>query len=159
MGVCTARPKNLPAAVALVALMASCTAGPVVPDAAFGTYIVQLTAPALVSYGGGIDGLAPTSPQTYGASGVDLTTPACQAYLAYLKKQQGQLITIMTGVLGRPVTPVHNYYYALDGFAVRLTSMEAAYVAQIQGVSSVHPDSAYRTLAPDEARPTNSPLD
>lgn len=116
-------------------------------------YIVQLTATPLVSYTGGVAGLAPTSPEACGTDTVDLNSPASQAYLAYLKSQQAELITAMQDALGRSIKPVYRYYSAMDGFSVRLTPAEAARVAKLPGVASVHSDQAYRTLVPDAVAP------
>lgn len=138
------------AAAGLIALLAGCAAQPAVPDASIRTYIVRLPAPPLASYAGGIEGLAPTSPSAAGTAGVDPRAPASLAYLAYLEKQQVQVIARMVDALGHPITPLYHYYYALDGFTVRLTPAEAARVAHLAGVAAVLPDTA---LAPDGSRP------
>ena len=157
MGSRMTRPAGLSAAVGVVALVAGCATGSVAPDVYTGSYIVELTAEPLVSYAGGIQGLAPTSPKASGTSNVDPAAPASQAYLVYLKKQQVELIAAMTKAFGRPVVPVYSYYYALDGFAVRLTAAEAARAAHLPGVSSVRPDKAYPTLRPDGPLPPTPP--
>lgn len=146
-------------AMVFAALVSGCMAGQTALDASAKNYIVQLTAAPLVSYAGGVEGLAPTSPQVSGASGVDLNTSPSQAYLGYLKKLQAKLIATMTDVLARPVTPIFSYYYAFDGFTVRLTPAEAARVTSIPGVSSVHPDRAYPALEPDRSLPAKPPGD
>jgi len=142
------------AMVGLASLLFGCMAGHTSTDVFTKSYIVQLTAAPLVSYAGGIVGLAPTSPQASSTSRVDINTPASQSYLAYLKMQQGKLIATMTDVLGRTVTPVYSYYYTLDGFVVRLTPAEAARIVTLPGVSSVHLDKARPVLAPDGTLPS-----
>lgn len=152
-------PMRIAAAVGLSILVSGCIASAAAPDASARCYIVELTAAPLVSYAGGVENLAPTRPRAPGAAGVDPSAPASQAYLRYLKEQQGKLIATMADILGRPVPPVYSYYYALDGFAVRLTSAEAARVAGIPGVSSVRVDKAYPVLAPDGPLPAKPPSD
>jgi hypothetical protein len=141
-----ARPSRF-AAAGLAALLAGCAPGPAVPDAPARDYIVRLAAAPLAYYAGGIEGLAPTRPARGGAP--DLKAPANLAYLAYLKQQQAQVIARMGDVLGHAVTPNYYYYYALDGFTVRLTPAEAKQVANLAGVAAVTLDSAYPTIAPD----------
>lgn len=136
-------------ATALVCLLLLWGCAPAKPDVPTLRYIVQLAPPPLVSYTGGLAGLAPTSPQVTGAKSADLDSPASRAYIDYLKGQQAQLLAAVTQALGRPVQADYALFYAMDGLVLRLTSAEAARVAKLPGVTSVHVDQANRTLAPE----------
>ncbi|MGH8361957.1 MAG: protease inhibitor I9 family protein [Gammaproteobacteria bacterium] len=105
-------------------------------------YIVQLSAAPLTTYAGGVPGLAPTNPGATGARTLDLNSPASRAYMAYLKAQQEKFLALMGEALGRRVTPIFRYFYAMNGMAARLTSAEAAQVAKLPGVVAVHRDTA-----------------
>lgn len=120
---------------------------PASPDAPLYRYIVQLSAPPLVSYAGGVAGLAPTSAQATGASRVNLDSPASRAYTGYLRERQATLLTAVKDTLGRPVTPDYAYFYAMDGIVLRLTPAEAARVGALPDVTSVRLDLANPTLS------------
>lgn len=135
--------------IAILGLLTLAACSPSPPDAPAQRYIVQLAAAPLVSYTGGVAGLAPTSPQATGAKSVDPRSPASRAYTDYLKGQQAKLLAAVADALGRPVTPDYAYYFALDGLVLRLTPAEAARVATLPGVVSVRVDRANRTVAPE----------
>lgn len=134
-------------ATALACLLLLWGCSPAKPDALTQRYVVQLAPPPLVSYTGGVAGLAPTSPEATGAKRVDLESPASRAYTDYLKAQQAQLLAAMSATLGRRASPDYVYYYALDGMVLQLTAAEAARVAKLPGVVSVRADQANRPLA------------
>lgn len=144
------RAPGFAAVAGLVVLLAGCALEPAAPETSARSYIVRLPAPPLAAYAGGIEGLAATSPAATGALAIDFNAPASLAYRAYLEKQQAQLIARMEHALGHPLTPLYQYYDALDGFTVRLTPAEAMRVAGLAGVAAVLPDTA---LAPDGSRP------
>lgn len=148
------RATGFAAVAGLVVLLAGCAHQPATPEGSVRSYIVRLPAPPLAAYAGGIEGLAATSPAAAGAAAADPNSPASLAYLAYLEKQQAQVIARIADTLGHRVTPIFHYYYALDGFVLRLTPAEAARVAGLAGVAAVLPDTAYPELAPDGPRPT-----
>lgn len=110
-------------------------------------YIIQLRDAPLTTYAGGLSGLAATSPGATGGS-LDLNSPASRAYIAYLGAQQQKFIASMQQALGRRVTPVFVYFYALNGMAVDLTPAEAAQVAKLTGVIAIHKDLARKPLVP-----------
>lgn len=91
--------------------------------------------------------MAATSPGATGGS-LDLNSPASRAYIAYLGAQQQKFIASMQQALGRRVTPVFVYFYALNGMAVDLTPAEAAQVAKLTGVIAIHKDLARKPLVP-----------
>jgi len=109
-------------------------------------YLVQLRAAPLIAYAGGIRGLVATNPQVTGASNLDLDSAASRAYRHYLETQQQQFIAAMNAALGRKVTPIFIYYYALNGMAVSLTPKEAATTAELPDVISVRRDETRPTL-------------
>lgn len=139
-------------ATVLACLLLLWGCSPAKPDAPGQRYIVQLSAPPLVSYAGGVADLAPTSPQATGAKGVDPDSPASRAYTEYLKGQQAQLLAAVSETLGRPVNPEYAYYYALDGVVLRLTAAEATRIVKLPGVTSVRADLASLPLASELPR-------
>jgi subtilisin family serine protease len=102
-----------------------------------GRYIVQLSDPPLASYRGGIAGLQPTNPGVLGKTKLDTSSPASQAYLSYLDRQQASFTTALTQALGRTVSVPFSYRYAFNGVAVVLSSGEAGTVAAMPGVANV----------------------
>src|SRR5258705_4460790 len=102
-----------------------------------GRYIVQLSDPPLASYRGGVTGLQATNPSALGKTRLDVSSPASQAYLSYLDKQQASFRTPLTQALGRTVTVPFSYRYAFNGIAAILNSSEAATVAAMPGVANV----------------------
>lgn len=106
-------------------------------------YIVLLADPPVASYRGGITGLSATNPQVTGKAKLDLQSPATQAYLTYLERQQAQFLTAATKMLGRAAEPFYTYKYALNGMALTMSPAEAAKVAEISGVVQVLPDQAF----------------
>lgn len=110
-------------------------------------YIIQLRDAPLTTYAGGLPGLAATSPGATGGA-LDLNSPASRAYIAYLGAQQQKFIASMRHALGRSVTPVFSYFYALNGMAVDLTPAEATQVASLPGVMAIHKDVARKPLVP-----------
>ena len=136
---------GLPASSLGVLMLWACSL--VSPDAPLQCYIVQLTAPPLVSYTGGIPGLASTSPQTGGRNSVDIDSPASRAYIDYLKQQQAKLLAAVKDSLGRTVDPDYAYFYAMDAVVLRLTPAEAARVTTLPSVRVVLIDQANRTLS------------
>lgn len=112
-------------------------------------YIIQLRDASLITYAGGLPGLAATSPGTTRGA-LDLNSPASRAYIAYLSAQQQKFIASMQQAFGRSVTPVFIYFYALNGMAVDLTPAEAAQVARLPGVIAIHKDLARKPLVPPE---------
>ena len=153
-----ARATFIPFAVSIVAIaFTGCAAAVAIPAAQGPTdksaaaprqeaaqgYIVQLADAPLVSYTGGVAGLAATRTDS---GSVDLGTAASRAYMDYLKARQAKVLDAMGVALGRKVTPGFTYYFALNGFTVNLTAMEAAKVRALDDVISVRPDQAKPTV-------------
>lgn len=109
-------------------------------------YIVVHQSPALATYGGGIAGLAATSPEARGELRLDPDHPDSQAYLSYLDQQHALLLSSIEAAIGHPVEALFRYRVALNGMALRLTSQEAATVATLPGVAHVEQESYLRPL-------------
>nr|WP_290670346.1 S8 family serine peptidase [Ardenticatena sp.] len=103
-------------------------------------YIVQLKEPPLALYEGGIEGLAPTANSVTGARKLDVTSPASQAYLAYLDTLHAQRLNAIEQALGRDVEKLFDYKVAFNGFSIRLSPDEAEAVAKVPGVRMVQRD-------------------
>jgi len=140
-------------AAAAVGLLVACSGvrATSATPAVLRTYIVQLQDAPLVSYAGGVAGLAPSRPS--GTGTLDLASPASQAYLEYLRSRQAKVLRAISDALGRRVGPRSVYDYAMDGFAVDLTDSEAARVARLTGVASVRLDTPRHPVAPSTASP------
>ncbi len=115
-------------------------------------YIVRLSDEPLASYRGGIEGLAPTNPDTLrlasrspGAASaggnVKLNTKsaASTAYLAYLDSRHARFEQTLQRVAGNAEV-VYRYQFAFNGMTVTMTQDQAARVARLPGVRSVQRD-------------------
>lgn len=100
-------------------------------------YTVQLQAPPLASYRGGVPGLPATNPAARGETTLDADSPASRAYLNHLEQLQSQFLGTVTQALGRPVQTLAQYRYAFNGLALQLTPNEAEQVAKLPGVLRV----------------------
>ncbi len=70
----------------------------------------------------------------------DVSSPAVQAYSAFLDQRREQVLDEATASLGREVTPVHVYRHTRHGFSIRMNAEDAARLAKLPGVKAVHPD-------------------
>jgi uncharacterized repeat protein (TIGR01451 family) len=102
------------------------------------TYIVLLQEPALALYHGGTRALAGTSLRATGADKLDVRSDAARAYTTHLRSVQDQILGQM-----RAGEPVHRYFHATNGFALRMSEKDAEAAARIPGVQSVQRDMAY----------------
>lgn len=135
--------------------MAAAAATPPGPEdirpAAFDTsaralYIVQLTAPPLALYEGGLPGLAPTNPQILGETELAVDAPASRDYLGYLAGQQAEVVAQAEALIGRPLELGFSYSFAFAGFAAEMTPVEAARIAALPDVRQVTPDARRQLL-------------
>ncbi|MFV9506030.1 MAG: S8 family serine peptidase [Oscillochloridaceae bacterium umkhey_bin13] len=92
-------------------------------------YIVHLTEPALSERNG-------TLPRTQ-----DRLDPAFQAQSDQLDQGQQAMLRTISAQLGTAIQPLHQYRYALNGFALALTPDQAAKVAALSGVRAVEPNT------------------
>jgi uncharacterized repeat protein (TIGR01451 family) len=105
-------------------------------------YIVQLASPPLARYQGGIEDLAATSTAVTGDTRLDVNSPASQAYLAYLEREQKDFVSHVAQVLERSPEVIYEYRYALNGVVMVLEPAEAAQLASLDGVIHVERDTA-----------------
>lgn len=100
-------------------------------------YIVQLVGPPLATYGGGVAGLDPTSPQATGARKLDARSVASSSYRAYLGQRQADFRRAAESAVGRPLDVLYTYATVFNGLAVQLTPQEAAKLLGLEGVRSI----------------------
>jgi subtilisin family serine protease len=133
------RPTGLGAgllAFLLVAGLAPAASAAPAPAAGHATkFIVQLDAPPLAAYTGGIQGYSATSPQATGGR-LDLQSPAARRYAALLDARGRQALA-QTSTPSESV--IHQYRVAFPGFSARLTPVQATDMARIPGVLHVWP--------------------
>jgi subtilisin family serine protease len=102
------------------------------------TYIVSLSDPPLVA-----DALRRAQ-----AAGVDkasehlrvrteIRSPQSSQYLLQLDRRRADVLATASASLGRPLSPKHEYRYAVNGMALELSESEAANLANIPGVVEV----------------------
>lgn len=103
-------------------------------------YLIRFQEPALASYTGGINGLAPTSPQITGERELDAQSTASQAYVDYLEARHEAFRSTLENRLGREVAFVYEYFAANNGVALSLTAEEATLVAGLPEVAYIEPD-------------------
>ncbi|MGH2720215.1 MAG: S8 family serine peptidase, partial [Actinomycetota bacterium] len=119
----------------LVPPAAAAAPGPGSATAPTARYIVQLDAPPLAGYGGGIQGYSATSPRATGGR-LDLDSPAARRYEGFLDARQEQALATS----GAPrVSVIQRYRVAFPGFSARLTPAQATGLAASQGVARVWP--------------------
>ncbi|MEX1072515.1 MAG: S8 family serine peptidase [Chloroflexota bacterium] len=116
------------------------------------TYFVLHQAPSLARYGGGLPGLAATSPDATGAARLDVQAPASVAYLGYLASQHDALILAMEAEVERSVEVKYRYDAVLNGVAVVLTPNEALAVSSLPGVRHIERDSTRQLLTDNGPR-------
>lgn len=105
------------------------------------TYIVTLADASVALYRGGLPGLAATSPEATGAVKLDANSPAALAYASHLQAQQAAFLSQAENLLGRSLEIRHQYLYALNGLAARMTPAEAAQLTKLPGVLRVNLDT------------------
>lgn len=107
-------------------------------EAGMATYIVLLQEPALAVYHGGKRSLAGTSARATGSTKLNVRSDAARAYTSHLRGVQDQILGQI-----RAGEPVHRYFNATNGFALRMSAKDAEAAARVPGVQSVQRDVAY----------------
>lgn len=102
-------------------------------------YIVQLSGAPLASYRGGLANLPATSPAVTGRR-LDLRSAEARAYLDHLSQEQRAALDVIQQILGRAVEVKFTYQVAFNGFALVLTPVEAAKLANAPGVARLYRD-------------------
>jgi subtilisin family serine protease len=135
------------AAVGAAALVAGLTAittqtAEAAPSPATATYLVQLADAPAAGYTGGVAGYAATKPAA-GAK-IDASAPAVSRYRGYLAKRQDGVLKAAASA-----KPFHRYSVTFNGFAARMTAVDAAKLARTPGVKLVTKDQIRK---PDTTR-------
>lgn len=104
-----------------------------------GRYIVTLVDASAATYGGGINGLAPTKP----GEGEQLRSErrAVQSYTDYLAEQQLEVAASVGATID------YSYTLALNGFAANLTAKQAMELAANKDVAGLAPDELRHVTA------------
>lgn len=98
-------------------------------------YIVVMEQQPAVAYAGGVNGFAPTKPGKGGK--INPNSAAVKKYDDLLKQSHKAAVQ---SVGANPSQVLHNYTYALNGFAALLTPAQAKAMAAQPGVARVLPD-------------------
>lgn len=115
-------------------------------------YIIELSDPPLAAYDGrllsvatvaGETRLAPTTPEVTGRR-LDPGARAAREYLEYLDGRHAAFQLEASVLLGRQVTALRSYQYAINGVALRLTPAEAQMLADSPMVKSMEADRVHR---------------
>ncbi|MBN8727281.1 MAG: S8 family serine peptidase [Xanthomonadales bacterium] len=101
------------------------------------SYFINFAEAGLVSYRGGVEGLAATAPRATQSRRLDARSPAAVAYSEYLQSARLGHIAAIQGALGHDIAVTHHYGVTHNGIAADLTASEAAAIATMPGVVSV----------------------
>ncbi|GAA1638147.1 S8 family peptidase [Actinoplanes couchii] len=128
-------------AAALSALLVTSGAGPVrgEPASTSSLYIVQLNAPPVAGYSGGVSGIPATKPAT--GEKIDLDSSATRAYRAHLKSER-QRTQRLAGVTASET--LYEYDVAFSGYAARLSTAEAEKLRRSPGVLAVSKNAVHQ---------------
>jgi len=109
-------------------------------------HLVLLASDPVAAYDGGINGLAATRPAA--GTRLDASTPAAMAYADALR-QEHEAALDAAGVAA--TAKLYDYTVAVNGFAARLTAVEAATLAALPEVLAVIPDQIRRPATDSSA--------
>lgn len=99
-------------------------------------WILQLEAPALAQYTGGIAGLRPTALSVTGGSRLDVNTAAAKAYVDYLKVQQAKVtVSLQKALPGATVE--RDYQVVFNGLAIKLAKVDEQSVLALRALPGV----------------------
>ncbi len=107
------------------------------------TYIVILEDEAVANFAGGKNNLAATSVQATGGNKLNTRSDASRAYVDFLRARQDDVLGKLGAVNHGSAEPTRRYFYAINGFALRLSVAQAAQAKTVAGVRSVQRDVAY----------------
>lgn len=108
-----------------------------------GLYIIQLEAPSLASYEGGIDNLQATSPRANRKNKINIHSPEVIAYTNYLNIQQVTFINQAEQVLEQTLNVAYRYTNVLNALAIEVNHNQAQRLAALPGVRAVYADSIH----------------
>jgi subtilisin family serine protease len=80
-----------------------------------------------------------TAPAVTGQARFDSSSPAVQAYTAFLDQRRKQVLSEAAIHLGRDIVPQHVYRHTINGFSIRLSADEVARLTKLPGVKAIHP--------------------
>jgi subtilisin family serine protease len=103
------------------------------------SFIVKLKDASVASYKGGVDGLAPCSIAVTGGNRLDLTTPACLAYRAFLESK----IDALEDALRERIPEarlVHRLLVVFGGVSVILPKERVPELLELPGVEAIFED-------------------
>jgi len=106
-------------------------------------YIVLLEGKSLVTYRGGIEDFAATSP-TITNEKIDVESLDSVRYLNYLHENQNAIIAAAESRFGRSIEIDFRYDVILNGFAAKMTAAEAEKLAKMDGVRSVRKEELWQ---------------
>jgi uncharacterized repeat protein (TIGR01451 family) len=101
-------------------------------------YLIRFVDDAVPSYGGGVPGLAPTTPAP--GDKLDPAAADARAYRDHLVAEQTSFVERLDRTTGRTVDVPFTYQYAVNGIAAVLTADEARAIADDPSVLSIAPD-------------------
>jgi hypothetical protein len=100
--------------------------------------IVKFDAEPVAKYRGGVQGLAPTSPQVTGAP-IRRSTPSVQAYESFLAAKESQFGAALQRQVPRGRI-VHRLRMVVGGVSVIVPRDQVAELARLPGVQALYPD-------------------
>nr|WP_308129484.1 S8 family peptidase [Actinoplanes polyasparticus] len=109
------------------------------PTASTSVYIVQLAAPPVAAYAGGVSGIPATRPAI--GEKVDLGSSAAKAYRAHLKSER-QRTQKRAGLTAGDA--VYEYDVAFSGYAARLSTTEADVLRRSPDVLAVSKNTVHK---------------
>jgi Peptidase inhibitor I9 len=122
--------------VVLTAVVAVAPASQAASDESTSTYIVQLVQAPAASYEGGVAGHPATKPSR--GSKLDKQSSRVRGYTAYLDRQHSEALAEVGGA-----EKLYDYTIAFNGFAAKLTDVQAKALEKVPGVLSVEADVIY----------------
>ncbi len=108
-------------------------------------WIVQLEAPPLAQYTGGVAGLPATATRVTGASRLNVNTPEAQAYIAHLEAQQAEVAAAVQQAMPGAYVE-HDYQIVFNGLAVNLPQADEQadrWLSRLPGVKAVFAEQAH----------------
>ena len=125
------------AALALTgALLCAVSAAGAAGDTATSTYIVQMQLEPVVTYDGGVPGIAATAPEE--GEKVDVKAAAVDRYVDHLTRTHDRALAAVGGA-----EKVYDYVYSFNGVAAELTKAQVKAIERQPGVLGVTEDALF----------------
>jgi uncharacterized repeat protein (TIGR01451 family) len=100
--------------------------------------VVKLKGESLASYAGGIQGLAPTSPEVTGQQ-LDMESNATRDYLAYLTRMQDDFVSAAARAVPQ-AEATYRYDVVLNAVAMVVPANQVGELARLPNVEAIYPD-------------------